>query len=92
MGKAFRDAGIDFIRESRSVTKSKVPAVFSAHFNSSAPATVVEVTILVGSERTPYADILEVYSPAIEWPGPYQVAQENQQKKLEQFAENLTNL
>jgi hypothetical protein len=68
MGKAFRAAGVDFVRQTKTTYK-RIPAPeFADWFASNKPATVVEVTILVGPHKTPYATILETYSAAVHWP------------------------
>jgi para-aminobenzoate synthetase component 1 len=68
MGKAFRSRGIDFVRQTSSAFACNLPQSFYDHYHSPGPATVVTVTILVGPAKTPYAHILETYSPAVDWP------------------------
>jgi len=68
MGKAFRAAGIEFVRETKGAYKQTLPANLQQWFGSSEAATVVDVSILVGADQVPYAQILEVYSPAVRWP------------------------
>lgn len=65
MGKAFGGAGIPFIRDVRVSSRHGAPAVFSKYFGSTQPALVTNVLITVGRDSTPYADILEVYHPAV---------------------------
>src|SRR5665213_2972875 len=62
MGKAFREAGVAFTRKTQTISSLPVPAYFSKRFGDSGPATVIEVDILVGHQRTSYARIAEVYS------------------------------
>lgn len=68
MGKAFRSDGIEFRRETETAYRRTLPANFHAWFGSRRPATVVAVSIMAGPDRQPYAEILEVYSPAVAWP------------------------
>jgi hypothetical protein len=71
IGKAFRDHGVPFRRRTRSVQRypsGKLPARISKLFEADGSATVVDVSVLAGSSGTPYADILEVYSPRVAWP------------------------
>lgn len=70
MGKAFKDAGVDFVRQTQSVSIQKLPPNFGKQFGSNKPATVVEVAIFVGTDKVPYARILETYSPFVGWPEP----------------------
>ncbi len=88
MGKAFRSDGTEFNREVRSAQKLSLPSKFTKYFKSEASATVVNVRILVGPNRVPYADIIEVYSPDVAWPSSPQVP-DNTQKVLKDFAEQL---
>lgn len=68
MGKAFREAGIAFKRQVRGVHRpDSTPPVFSQRFGAAGPPTVIDVSILAGPGETPYADILEVYGPAVSW-------------------------
>jgi hypothetical protein len=68
MGKAFRKAGIRFHRIVQAAHKYAVPESFKQWFDNAGAATVVDVTILVGPDRTTYAKILEIYSPLVKWP------------------------
>ena len=70
MGKAFAGQGIDFNRQVRAAyeyDQRTLPAGFTERFGTVEPATVIDVSIQVGPGGTPYADILEVYSPAVSW-------------------------
>jgi hypothetical protein len=68
MGKAFRADDIKFILEEQAAYHYVLSLNFKRWFGSSEPATVVRVSILAGSEKRPYADILETYSPEVQWP------------------------
>jgi hypothetical protein len=92
MGKAFKAAGVAFVRKTQSVSQSTLPAIFGELFESTAPATVVQVAIMVGDNKLPYASILETYSPAVKWPQPYARPPEAQSKRLEQFADLLRRI
>lgn len=67
MGKAFRDHSITFTRELKSVQTYALPQKFHQYFSSNKAATVVHVTILVGVEKIPYANILEIYHGDVIW-------------------------
>jgi para-aminobenzoate synthetase component 2 len=60
IGKAFRDRGIKFTRLEHGLNKADT-------------GTVINVSILVGPHKTPYAEIVETYSPAVVWPEPQAV-------------------
>jgi len=68
MGKAFRQAGVDFRRQVHRTSQSELPPALRRWFGSTKKATTVEVSITVGPQALPYARILEVYSPAVRWP------------------------
>lgn len=70
MGKAFRDANVEFVREIRSVRWSNMSEKLQSYFSSSKPVTIVEVSIFVGTEHIHYCDIIEVYHPSVSWPQP----------------------
>jgi len=70
MGKAFRDAGIAFQRATPHVSRVALPSSLQAWFLIAGEATVVKVTILAGDKQQPFADIFELYSPAVTWPQP----------------------
>ena len=68
MGKAFRASGVVFKRQERHVDKQALAESFGRQFGGQGRATVIAVTILAGPDETPYAEILEIYSPAVSWP------------------------
>ena len=68
MGKAFRRDKIDFIRQIQKIYRQELSANLEQQFGETGEATVVSVLILVGPGKTPYAEILETYSPAVDWP------------------------
>jgi len=66
MGAAFAKAGVPFKRNVRgSYRYDDAPSSFVERFGMQGPPTVTNVSILVGSESIPYADILEIYSPRV---------------------------
>jgi hypothetical protein len=70
MGKAFAERAIPFKRQVHAAYRydqHDLPGSFSERFGAELPPTVVDVSILVGPDSTPYADILEVYSPEVSW-------------------------
>jgi hypothetical protein len=94
MGKAFRDNGISFRRVTHAAYKlaaGRLPAVFSQRFGIGGPATVVDVSILVGPRDTAYADILEVYSPAVSWPAAARGPDRQAADRLRAFGRLLTD-
>ncbi len=68
MGKAFESRNIGFTRRTKSIIQEVPSPQLRQAFNSDQPATIVVVTILVGPDQTPYANIIETYSPAVRWP------------------------
>lgn len=94
MGKAFRDRGLPFKRQVRAVYEADVsvlPPIFQRTFETSGAATVVNVSILAGPEQMAYADILEVYNPAVSWPQSAGQIDADTSKRLEDFAQLLTD-
>jgi hypothetical protein len=71
MGKAYKKASVPFVRNVISTTKSHLPPGLQSHFGVSGPATIIEVDIYVGTDKTHYCNILEVYSPKVTWPGTF---------------------
>jgi hypothetical protein len=67
MGKAFRAAGVPFVREVYAGYSYDLPDGFKQYFQIDRPAAVLRVRILVGREQLPYADILETYHPDVDW-------------------------
>jgi hypothetical protein len=82
MGKAFRADGIEFNRNERVAYSDGLTPVFQQLFAHDEAATIAAVTILAGSEKTVYAEILETYSPMVKWPNLHG----------KPIAENLTDL
>jgi hypothetical protein len=68
MGKAFRADGIGFVRQEKAAYRYALPVSFERFFGSREPATVVAVSVLAGPNKTPYAEILETFSPAVRRP------------------------
>jgi hypothetical protein len=68
IGKVFRNDGIEFRREVSAAYHQTLPANLGRWFGNHKPATVVAVSILAGNDKTAYAEILEIYSPAVSWP------------------------
>lgn len=71
MGKAFTAAGIAFMRKERLHFRKSLSAPFNILFNGDAaddrPCTIIPVSIVVGQDKTPFAEILETYSPDVFW-------------------------
>ncbi len=68
IGKAFHDHGIEFRRETKAIHRDIFPPISASQPADGEHSTVVSVLILVGADKTPYAEILETYSPAVRWP------------------------
>ncbi len=88
MGKAFRAGGLAFVREERSVYRQAaraLPKVFRDRFQAQGTAVIVDVMIRVGNDATPYAEILEVYSPAVSWPQAGRHIDPDTMKRLRDF-------
>jgi hypothetical protein len=92
MGKAFREQGIEFIRNVNYVYHADMPVNFSERFMNSSPATVVSVSIFVGRDRVHYADILETYSPTVSWPDPSAKPSNEQLRALQAFDNLLQSI
>lgn len=90
MGKAFQAAAINFQRQVRSAYSFSLPDSFCRWFKNDEPATVVSVLITVGTEKTPYASILETYSPAVVWPTSQGPASDDDLQKIDLFDKFLT--
>jgi hypothetical protein len=67
IGKAFKDSGIEFYRNTHHEYKLILSDKIQNIFTSDRPSNVVDVTINVGPNRIPYARILEAYSPDVIW-------------------------
>jgi hypothetical protein len=82
IGKAFREANIEFRREVRAAYKCVLPESFEKLFGGPDAATIVYVSILAGSGQIPYCRILETFSPDVKWP---QLSGEPDGTQLEQI-------
>ena len=67
MGKAFRDAAIEFVRDVHFVTRNVIPAKIQTMFSSQDAATIIDVDILVGPNKSHYCHITEIYNPIVAW-------------------------
>jgi hypothetical protein len=68
MGKAFAEDGMPFHRDIHASYRYDhriLPAVFAKRFDSGEPPTVTDLSVTVGPDATPYASILEVFSPRV---------------------------
>ncbi|TAL14618.1 hypothetical protein EPN95_02340 [Patescibacteria group bacterium] len=68
MGKAFTDAGVQFVRTPRSVDHIEVLPDIQSLFGHVGLATIVTVDIFVGPKKVHYCHITEIYSPLVAWP------------------------
>ncbi|HEY5442612.1 MAG TPA: hypothetical protein VIJ68_03675 [Candidatus Saccharimonadales bacterium] len=68
MGKVFREHGIPFRRNIQALYGYTLPANFERWFGESGQATIIDLTVVAGPDDTPYARILETFSPAVHWP------------------------
>ena len=64
MGKAFQQAGIEFERRTRTISRNFFPDLSQSNGNSS----LLLVSVLVGPDKLPYAEILETYTSEVSWP------------------------
>lgn len=92
MGQAFQGRDIAFLREIHAAYNYPLPPHFESWFKSQKPATVVAVSIFVGSENTPYAEILETYSPDVQWPKLRGEPETEQVQKINELNEFLGKL
>jgi hypothetical protein len=97
MGEAFQAMGIPFYPKrdpSQDIFTHDLPPGFRRRFGEEleGPGTVIDAVVTVGAHLTPYARILETYSPAVPW-GPYQNRLSNEQLgRLDLFDRLLTSL
>lgn len=68
IGKAFRAAGVEFIRKTQYQTTSSLPDKIQKQFGVKGMPTIVGVSIFVGKPQIHYCDIFEIYSPLVKWP------------------------
>jgi hypothetical protein len=68
MGAAFRNHRVSFRRITHSIEQQPLSANLQKLFDSNSQGTVVKVSIVVGDQQTPYAEIMETYSPFVAWP------------------------
>jgi hypothetical protein len=87
MGKSFKQAAVPFRRNPHSTIQSQLPASFNERFGSNRLATVVELEIFVGEQKSHYADVLETYNPLVQWPDPVNGC--TSLRKIQQFASLL---
>lgn len=92
MGKAFKARGVAFRRVVHGAYRFSPPTAFSDRFGATKPATVIDVSILVGSGVTPYADILEIYSPEVAWNLKSSADDQAISKRVENFGKILDSL
>ncbi len=92
MGKAYRNANVAFTRTVRSVNSGSLPKSLQAHFTSTGLATIVEVDVFIGEDKTYYCHVLELYSPAVDWPDASSKQTLETKKALLYFEELLKSL
>lgn len=92
MGKAFREAGIAFIRDVHFVNHQTVPSDIQTKFNSAGQATIVDIDILVGPDKIHYCHITEIYSPILSWPDRDARESPNINKRLREFSQLLSTV
>jgi hypothetical protein len=89
MGKAYREAHISFIRDVQSITHNPLPPKLKSHFDQSGSATIVDVDIYVGKEKTHYCHILELYSSIVSWPVSNDLNSSKLERQLQDFEDIL---
>ena len=92
MGKAFRDVGVLFVRDQKFAVRQEVPEIFQQRFDSMIPPTISKVQISVGPDHVPYAEILEIYSPDVEWALTDSIIPQKTIDDIESFGRKLTEL
>lgn len=68
MGKAFREAEVQFARETAAVFRSQVPVIFQEKFTTTDMPWITNTNIVVGPTPVHYAAVLEMYHPVVQWP------------------------
>jgi nicotinate-nucleotide adenylyltransferase len=89
IGTAYQNAGILFKRNVTAVQRVTLPSSVASYFKSHGQATIVEVDICVGPQQTRYCSILEIYSPAVDWPEPETAASPTISARIKAFAKLL---
>jgi len=89
MGKAFRDAAIEFVRDVHFVTRSVIPANIQTIFTNQNAATIIDVDILIGPDKIHYCHITEIYNPIVVWPISSKPRSLNVEQALRQISKML---
>jgi hypothetical protein len=89
MGKAFRAEHVAFQRRLRAAYHTGLPSVLAGRFEAGEQATIIDLTVLAGTDHVPYADILEVYAPDVAWDVDPREADEQLAGRLTAFAKLL---
>ncbi len=67
MGKAYKQAGVTFIRKIQSIVHTTLPPILESEFSQKGIATIVELDVFIGKQKLHYCHILEIYSPVVVW-------------------------
>lgn len=89
IGVAYQKEGILFKRHTAAINHILLPAKLAKYFSTKEPATVIEVDILVGPRQTHYCSILEIYSPAVQWPESDTLVSPSLRTRLQEFSKLL---
>ena len=95
IGAAFAEASVPFHREIHASRhyEDEVPSSFAERFGSQEPPTVTDLSVLVGADNIPYADILEVYNPAVvPWEQSPEKLSATAISRLHEFGATLANI
>ncbi|CAN5410902.1 hypothetical protein BH10PAT4_BH10PAT4_0750 [soil metagenome] len=85
IGKVYKEAGIFFYRDVRSISTSPVSNILKRFFELSQVLTIVEVSIFVGPEKSHYCDIIEIYAQSVEWPQPVTTTDSDASNRLKEI-------
>lgn len=92
IGKAFKQAGVSFVRTVHSITHAPLQPTLQSSFNDTRLATIVDVDIYVGDDMVHYCHIIEIYSSEVDWPQPKTPTNNNDVRSaLQHFSELMSD-
>ena len=89
MGRAFKNAAVDFFRDVHFISHSAVPANIQTIFTNQNAATIIDVDILIGPDKIHYCHITEIYNPIVVWPISSKPRSLNVEQALRQISKML---
>ncbi|MDB5167060.1 MAG: hypothetical protein JWN26_205 [Candidatus Saccharibacteria bacterium] len=90
MGKTFKDADVNFVRDIHFINHEIIPSNIQATFDQVGQATIIDVDILVGPNLIHYCHITEIYSPSVVWPKSNHPALPTIKQTLAEFSKLLS--